>query len=139
MIQAVPSIQRMKKFTSKDHSEHREAMSSMWAALRKYLSVCNKTHFESSKRKKIKKAPPARVNAFGEGGGWKKRRVQDILPDIGKNIDEAHYKKVTRQLFGSAGSGDPKKKKKKKKRIAPTFRDGHDAKVCTHGSVKNRW
>jgi len=121
MILAVPSVQRMKNFTSKDHSEHREAMNSIWAALRKYLSVCNKTQFESSKRKKIKKAPPARANAFGEGGGFKNRPLSELLPDIGKKIDEAHYKKVTRQLFGSSGSGDPKKKKKKKKRIAPTF------------------
>lgn len=118
MISAVPSVQLMKSFTSKDHSEHREAMSFIWASLRKYLSACNKTHFESAKRKK-KKPLSSPSNAFGEGGGWKKRNVAEILPDIGENIDEAHYKRVTKQLFGSSGSGSGPRKKKK--RIAPTF------------------
>lgn len=117
MVLAVPTVLQMKNFTSKDHSLHREAMISTWTALRKYLTVCNKIHFESSKKKKASKAP--RGGHHSNAPVFKNRPL--FLPDIGEPIDEAEYKKVTRQLFGNKSKSSGEKKKKKKKRIAPTF------------------
>lgn len=119
MLSAVPTVREMQTFTSKDHSLHREVMSSVWTELRKYLVLCHKKRFESVK--KAKKATKAKTRSGSTNPVFRNRPV--FLPDIGTDVDEAAYKKATAAIFGKQRTSPPKpgKKKKKRKRIAPTL------------------
>lgn len=116
MLSAVPSVDEMKQFTSKDMSCRREDMSSVWTGLRKHLVMCGAKKFNSVRKARtarVARKPSAEKNV--EEKLFKDRPV--FIPDIGVDVDEAHYERVNAELFGDRNTPA----KKKKKRIAPTF------------------
>ncbi|AAR26958.1 FirrV-1-F4 [Feldmannia irregularis virus a] len=121
MVSTVPGLADIKSLTHKEFNERRKHSDSAWTALRKYMVKCHKAKFYSQKATRSKNSKSSKTSGSNRSAMPTFQNRPVYLPDIGVEIDEDHYKKVTAQAFKTPKTPASNKKKKK---ISPVFVSG---------------